>query len=124
MNMLEKIQLMMDERGLKPADVSKGADIAYSTFDSMFKKGYEGTKLPTLKKLSRFFDVSLEYLINDEVDNPNYGKMISNFAITTTEVQLITLWRKLPKDEQMKLLGRIETKAEDYINGKIIIGDE
>lgn len=35
MNMMEKIQSMMNERGLKPSDVSKGADIAYSTFDSM-----------------------------------------------------------------------------------------
>lgn len=124
MNMLEKIQKMMAERDLKPADVSRGADIPYTTFDSLFKKGFEKIQLPTLKKLSRFFDVSMEYLSNDEVHDPNYGKIINNFTVSTTEAQLITLWRKLPRDEQMKLLGRVEAKVEDYLNGNLLSGDD
>ncbi|UWG96832.1 helix-turn-helix transcriptional regulator [Dehalobacter sp. DCM] len=124
MNMLEKIQLIMDEKGLSKADVSKGADVPYTTFDSMFKKGFEKTKLPTMKKLANFFDVSMEYLINDDITDKNYGKMFNNFTVSAIEIQLITLWRKLPRDEQMKILGRIESKAEDYMNGNLMSGDE
>lgn len=124
MNMLEKIQKMMDEKELKPSDVSRESGIPYTTFDSLFKKGFAKIQLPTLMKLAKFFNVSMEYLTNDEIDDPNYGKMITNFAVSTAEAQLITLWRKLPRDEQMKLLGRIEAKAEDYINGNLIPGDD
>lgn len=121
--MLEKIQMMMSEKGLKPADVARGANIPYTTFDSLFKKGFENTRYPTIRKLSKFFDVSMDYLIDDDVNDRNYGK-IYPVNITQEENQLIDLWRKLPHDEQMKLLGRIESKVEEYIKGEYKLGDD
>lgn len=112
MNMLEKIQLLMAEKGINKADLSKGADIPYTTVDGLFKKGVENARFPTLKKLASFFDVSMEYLINDEEVDRNYGK-VNPFDLTKDEHRLIYLWRQLPHDEQMKLLGRIEAKAEE-----------
>ena len=112
MNMIEKIEELMAERGLNKAEVSKGAGIPYTTFDGWFKKGFENVRFPTLRKLTLFFDVSMEYLINDEVTNRNYGKVLTS-EFTKDEQQLISLWRKLSHDEQMKMLGRIETKIED-----------
>lgn len=111
MNMIEKIQMLMNERDLNKADVSKGADIPYTTIDGLFKKGYENTRYPTLRKLSIFFDVSMEYLITDDEENRDAGK-ISFMDVTPEELNLLNLWRKLPRDEQMKLLGRIELKLE------------
>lgn len=111
MNMLEKMQLMMTERKLKPADVAKGADIPYTTFDGLFKKGYENITLPTLRNLATFFDVSMEYLAKDEVTDKNFGKIMP--ALDEKESNVISIWRKLPHDEQMKLLGRMEAKAEE-----------
>jgi len=110
-NMIEKIKTLMNERGLNKADVSKGAEIPYTTIDGLFKKGYENTRYPTLRKLSVFFDVSMEYLITDDEENRDAGK-ISFMDVTPEELNLLNLWRKLPRDEQMKLLGRIELKLE------------
>lgn len=112
MNMIEKIQLMMKERELTKADVSKGADIPYTTVDGLFKKGFENTRFPTLRKLALFFDVSMEYLVTDEEDDRDYGKVIPS-SLTRDEHRLIFLWRKLPHDEQMKMIGRIESKLEE-----------
>lgn len=75
--MLEKIQQMMTERNLKPADVAKGAGIPYTTFDGLFKKGFKNTRYPTLLKLAKFFDVSMEYLVNDDVTDRNLKKKSS-----------------------------------------------
>ena len=112
MNMIEKIQLMMANRGLTKADVAKGSDIPYTTLDGLFKKGFENTRFPTLRKIAHFFDVSMEYLVNDEESDPNYGKVIVN-ELNRDEHNLIMLWRKLDHDEQMKMLGRIESKIEE-----------
>ncbi len=114
MNMIEKIQLLMDERDLTKADVSKGAGIPYTTFDGWFKKGFENVRFPTLRKLALFFDVSMEFLISDEVNDREYGKLMPH-ELSKEERQLVALWRKLAHDEQMKILGRIETKIEDSI---------
>lgn len=114
MNMLEKIQTIMDEKGLKVADVARGADLPYTTVDGLFKKGVENARFPTLKKLAQFFDVSMEYLINDEEDDRDYGKILPH-EFTKEEHRLVFLWRKLSRDEQMKIMGRIEARIEEQV---------
>lgn len=109
MNMLEKIQLLMEERELSRADVSRGADIPYTTIDGLFKKGVENARFPTLKKLASFFNVSMEYLINDEVEDRHKDKL-DDFS--PEEMKLISMWRQLSRDEQMRILGRIEVILE------------
>jgi transcriptional regulator with XRE-family HTH domain len=111
MNMMEKIQIMMNERNLTKADVSRGADIPYTTLDGLFKKGYYNASVPTLQKLASFFDVGVNYFFDDNESNRDSGK-ISFLDVTPEELNLLNLWRKLPRDEQMKLLGRIELKLE------------
>jgi transcriptional regulator with XRE-family HTH domain len=112
--MIEKMQLMMEERDLTKADVAKGVDIPYTTLDSLFRRGFENARYPTLQKLAKFFDVSMEYLITDEEEDREYGKL-NPFEIAKEEYHLIFLWRKLPHDEQMKFLGRIEAKVEENV---------
>lgn len=69
MDMLEKIELLMKKKGINSKlELSKQADIPYTTIDGMFKKGTENTKRSTLLKLANFFECSLDYLIDDEVD--------------------------------------------------------
>lgn len=116
MNMIEKIQRMMDEKCLTKADVSKGADVPYTTLDGLFKKGFENTRFPTLRKLAIYFDVSMEYLVVDEEADKDYGKVIVN-ELTREEHDLVMLWRKLSHDEQMKMIGRIEVKTEESKEG-------
>lgn len=111
MNMVEKMQLMMDERSLTKADVARGADLPYATVDNLFKRGFEKTGYPTIRKLATYFDVSMEYLTNEDINDRNYGKVISN-NISGDEHRLISLWRQLPRDEQLKMLGRIELTIE------------
>ena len=73
MTLLEKLDWLMDKYGLNKSTLSKNSKIAYTTIDSLYKKGYQNAKLSTLMALSRYFNVSLDYLANDEIDNPRYG---------------------------------------------------
>lgn len=75
MNMLDKIDLLMREKSIKnKMQLAQRAGIPYSTLTSMFSKGYEKVKLPTVQALCDVLGCSLDYLCNDSVLDPNYGK--------------------------------------------------
>lgn len=61
MDFLEKLDFLMAENNLNKSTLSKACDIPYTTIDGWYKKGYEGLKLTTLKKLSTFFGTPLDY---------------------------------------------------------------
>lgn len=68
MDFLEKLDYLMDKNNLNKSTLSKACHIPYTTIDGWYKKGYEGLKLTTLKKLSLFFGTPLDYWAYDSVD--------------------------------------------------------
>lgn len=69
MNFLEKLEMLMNYKNINKRQLSIGSDIPYSTIDNLWKKGYDNIKLSTLKKLSDYFNVSLDFLVRDELEN-------------------------------------------------------
>lgn len=68
MTFLDKLDNLMHERGLNKNTLSKACGIPYTTIDGWYKKGYEGLKVSTLKKLTEYFGKPLEYWLDgDEV---------------------------------------------------------
>lgn len=70
MDFLEKINYLMKKHNLNKSTLSKACNIPYTTIDGWYKRGYEGLKLPTLKKLSDYFNVSLDYWADDSLTDP------------------------------------------------------
>ena len=66
MDFLEKLDYLMEENHLNKNTLSKACNIPYTTIDGWYKKGYEGLKLTSLKKLSVFFGVPLDFWANDD----------------------------------------------------------
>ena len=62
---LEKLNYLMEQNHLNKSTLSKACDIPYTTIDGWYKKGYEGLKLTTLRKLSAYFGVPLDFWAND-----------------------------------------------------------
>lgn len=58
---LNKLDFLMEEKKLNKNTLSKESGIPYTTIDGWYKKGYEGLKLTTLKKLSDFLNVDIGY---------------------------------------------------------------
>lgn len=70
LDFLEKLDYLMEEKNLNKNTLSKACGIPYTTIDGWYKKGYEGLKLVTLKKLADFFGTSLDYWVeNDPITN-------------------------------------------------------
>lgn len=65
MKFTDKLDLLMEEKGLSRMGVAKGSGVPYTTIVNFYEKGTENIKLSTLRKLADFFDVSLDYLVDD-----------------------------------------------------------
>lgn len=63
MNIAERIEQLMQTKGINRHQLSLSADIPYTTLDGIHKKGGENIKLTTLIKLTDYFNVSTDYLI-------------------------------------------------------------
>ena len=61
MDFLEKLNELMEKNHLNKSTLSKACNIPYTTIDGWYKKGYEGLKLTTLRKLAEFFGTTLDY---------------------------------------------------------------
>lgn len=95
MNLREKLEYLMEKERLNKADLSKGAGISYTTIDGILKRDdFEKIKLSTLNKLKKYFDVTLDYLIDDNITDPEYGKTF-NFKINFSEMNTIKQYRLL-----------------------------
>ena len=94
MNFLEKLDFLMERYGLNKSTLSQKSEIPYTTIDGWYKKGYEGLKITTLKKLCDYFNTTLDYWILDEINDPNYGKS-SGFKVDYSEMEHIKKYRLL-----------------------------
>lgn len=68
MGLTDKLDLLMKERNINKSILARESGIPYTTIDGFYKKGSENAKLSTLKKLCAYFDCSLDFLADDEVD--------------------------------------------------------
>jgi len=106
MEFFEKLELLIKENNLKTADISKGTGIPYTTIDSMLKNKARSIAVDNAIKLAAFFDITVEELMKNK--EPGFTPL----NLTETEIQLVKMLRKLPRDEQYKIIGRVETILE------------
>lgn len=94
MDFLEKLNYLMDKNQMNKSTLAKACNIPYTTVDGWYKRGYEGLKLPTLKKLSNYFGISLDYWADDNLIDP-IPKKVDNFTLTKQELNIIEGYRSL-----------------------------
>lgn len=67
MKLTDKLDLLMEEKGINRAELSRGSGIPYTTIANFYEKGTDNVKLSTLKKLADYFKCSLDYLVDDSI---------------------------------------------------------
>ena len=94
MNFVEKLDYLMSQKGLNKSTLSKMSGVPYTTIDGFYKKGYDKIKLPTLRNIARALQVSMDYLVYDEIENPEYG-LASDLELNQPERTHIQKYRRL-----------------------------
>lgn len=105
MDFLEKLNYLMDKNHLNKSTLSKACNIPYTTIDGWYKKGYEGLKLTTLRKLAEFFGTSLDYWASED-NELTAGKSESankaEWLHSTRNLQS----KEVPRTNVLRLAGR------------------
>lgn len=70
MTFTDKLERMMAEKRINRAELSRQSGVPYTTIVNFYEKGTDNIKLSTLKKISDYFNCSLDYLVDDNVTDP------------------------------------------------------
>lgn len=100
MDFLAKLDYLMEKNKLNKHAFSQASGIPYTTIDGFYKKGYEKAKLSTLRKIASFFQVSLDYIVDDSITDPQYGNAIDVGDVTPAEHDHIKKYRALDANAQ------------------------
>ena len=115
MNFLEKLDALMGERGLNRKTLSEACGVPYTTIIGFYSKGYEGTRMSTVKSLAHFFGVSTDYLIRDEITDPHYGLAAPQPAtLAADEQQLVDDYRSLNEQGQKYIRQTMYMAKQTY----------
>lgn len=68
MNIAERLEQLMNKKGINRRQLSIGANIPYTTLDGISKRNCDNVKLTTLIKLADYFEISLDYLVGRGAD--------------------------------------------------------
>ena len=72
MNFLEKLDFLMGKMSINKSKLSQLSGVPYTTIDGFYKKGYENTKISTIRKIASALNVSLDYLVDDNISDESY----------------------------------------------------
>ncbi|MBD5550443.1 MAG: helix-turn-helix transcriptional regulator [Lachnospiraceae bacterium] len=97
MDFLEKLNDLMEKNHLNKSTLSKACNIPYTTIDGWYKKGYEGLKLTTLRKLAEFFGTSLDYWASEDKE------------ITAEKSEILKKIQKMSDSEARAVLAFVNT---------------
>lgn len=105
MTICERIFEIIEQKNLKTADLARKLNVKQSVI-SNWKKRNTNPPIEYALVICEFVGVSIEYLIT--------GKNSPDLEMNETE--MLNLFRQLPEQEQIRELGRLEAKAEQFRN--------
>lgn len=99
MYLLENLSKLMKEKNINRSELAKEIDLSSSTINSWYNRSCENISLQTLLKLSKYFNITMEELVNgkynsivfsEEDYSQNELKAIKNFSdfIKTTRKEI------------------------------------
>lgn len=103
MTICERIFKIIEEKQLKTADLARKLGVQQSVI-SNWKKRNTNPPIEYILVICEFLGISTEYLITGkEIEKQN-----------SNDIELLKYFHQLPASEQLRELGRLEARAEQY----------
>lgn len=126
MDFLDKLEFLMKEKNITNLnELSTQSNIPYTTLKGFYTRGTDKIQKSTLKKLADFFNITLDYLVCDDVVEPS-----KHFAPGQEYKEVYKIKRALKEagflDKNEELSDENLSKITDFIvaNKKFIMGKE
>lgn len=107
MNFIKNLDYLLEKKEMKKSDLAREINVAPSTISAWYNGKYEKVSLQVLKKLSNYFNVTMDELVNDDLSNDNEIKLIYSSKYFTKE-ELISI------DNFVKLIDSYKEKIYSY----------
>jgi len=115
MTFIEKLDWLMQQKGLNKHTLAAQSGIAYTTIVGLYERGMENARISTINKLCAFFNVSLDYLVLDCYEKPEDFVPNGNAALIVCEdakeVDLIQMFRAMNDNSKNLILTFVRTMA-------------
>lgn len=127
MKLTDKLDILMAEKGINKMELSKLSGIPYTTIVNFYVRGTDNSKLSTLQRLAKYFDVSLDYIADDEVEDRSIHSMREERPqYNISDLIPLTLNKKIPLVGVIRageplladqnIIGSVELPSE-FVNG-------
>ena len=107
MYFIKNLDYLLEKKEIKKSDLAREINIAPSTISAWYNGKYEKVSLTVLKKLSAFFNVTMDELVNDDLSATNEIKLVYSSKHFTKE-ELISI------DNFVKLIDSYKEKIYSY----------
>ena len=107
MNFIKNLYYLLEKKEMKKSDLAREINVAPSTISAWYNEKYEKVSLQVLKKLSNYFNVTMDELVNDDLSNSNEIKLIYSSNHFTKE-ELISI------DNFVNLIDSYKEKIYSY----------
>lgn len=114
--MYEYYQKLLDEKGLKNADVARATGISNMTL-SDWKRGKSEPKTKNMQKIADFLGTTLSYLVTGEESNPIFEQENTDYELSNIDSKLkdyVFKLSKLSDKEQESIMNLIDVMYEKY----------
>ena len=116
--MYEIYQILLDEKGLKNADVARATGISNMTL-SDWKRGKSEPKTKNMQKIADFLGTTLSYLVTGEESNPIFEQANTDYDLSNIDNKLkdyVFKLSKLSDKEQENIMNLIDMMYENTQN--------
>ena len=105
--MYERYKKLLDEKGLKNSDVSRGTGVSNMTL-SDWKNGKSKPKTENIVKIANFLDTTVEYLTVGK-DNKEEARIDVELSVQDKEIKEYMLkFASLPDDKRKQIMSLID----------------
>lgn len=106
--MYEIYQKLLDEKGLKNADVARATGISNMTL-SDWKQGKSTPKADKLQKIADFLGISVNYLMNGvEYSNKEIGGFLANLTNDEFTIEMLKKFSQLNERSKNTVIDMID----------------
>ena len=112
MNLLEKINFLIERNNLNKRQLSLKSGIPYSTIDGFYKVGYENMRISTLKILCDFFNVTMDSMAFDELEIKYRNDNFDTDHLSKEEIEIIRKYNQIDDRGKENVLGTLDREYD------------
>lgn len=113
-SLLKQLDKLLKKHGLNKAQFARESGIPYTTIDGFYKRGMENIRFSTLKKITEFFDIPMDYFVQEEeaflplMLNDIIPQLHDNIDLQHFIVRFVTM---LTKEQQEVVMNMVDQLA-------------